>query len=127
MFHVTRFVPPQKTMKYKDPNPNCKCGNPRRPGGRYCYVCHAEKQKAYRERMKNERVDTSGMLAQAVRDFKRKLVMKTMREEGGNLTRTAFRLGVHRNTMNRLMFELGLNAKQVRTWLREDSREEVAA
>lgn len=35
-------------MKYKAKSTMCGCGNPRRPGGRYCNACHAAAQKKAR-------------------------------------------------------------------------------
>jgi DNA-binding NtrC family response regulator len=55
---------------------------------------------------------------EAVRQFKKKYVLEAIKEERGNFLRAARRLEIHRNTVTRVMQEVGLNSKQVREYLR---------
>ncbi len=112
-------------MKYRAPNPNCKCGQPRRPHGRYCQACHAAKQKVYRARMRAE--IKGSVYAEAVRKAKMRILLAAIREERGNLCAAAVRLGIHRNTISRAMREVGLTAQQVKQYIREDALKKEAA
>lgn len=48
---------------------------------------------------------------QAVRDFKKRLVLKAMEESGGNYTRAARQLGLHPNYLHRLIRNLDLKTQ----------------
>lgn len=58
---------------------------------------------------------------EAVKQFKKKVVLEAIKEERGNMCRAARRLEIHRNTVTRLMQEVGLNSKQVREYLRRQT------
>jgi DNA-binding NtrC family response regulator len=118
MFHVQRFVTTPNAMKYKPKRNTCKCGKSRRPKGRYCADCHAEKQKEYRMAMKAD--STGNVYITSVNAFKKRLILGAIREERGNFCKAAMRLGIHRNTVNRILREVGLTSEQVRQYLRED-------
>src|SRR6185437_7490389 len=118
MFHVTHFVTTQISMNYKLAKTTCKCGNPRRPTGRYCTGCHAKKQREYRQEMKKLAEVSGTPFANAVKDFKRKLLLNSIKAEDGNLCRAAIRLGVHRNTIAYLMRELSLNKEQIQAYVK---------
>lgn len=105
-------------MKYKPTKSFCKCGNPRRPTGRYCKACHAKKQQLYRQEMKLQAREAGTPFANAVRDFKRKMLLQSIKAEDGNLCRAAIRLGIHRNTITRLMHETSLNQEQIREYMK---------
>lgn len=105
-------------MKNKPKKTTCKCGKPLRSCGRYCNACHAEKQKQYRAEMKVSAIRNGGTYLDAVREFKRNVLLKAIKQEGGNLCRVSVRLGVHRNTVNRIMREVGFSSEQVKQYLR---------
>lgn len=104
-------------MKYKPKSNTCKCGKPRRPKGRYCADCHSAKQKEYRMSMKDAM--NGNVYGAAVKAFKKKLILGAIREERGNFCRAAIRLGIHRNTVNLIIREVGLTSEQVRQYLKE--------
>jgi transcriptional regulator with GAF, ATPase, and Fis domain len=53
-------------------------------------------------------------LHEAVRAFKRELVLRMLKENGGNACRAARAMGVHRNTINWLCRELEIDLKALR-------------
>jgi hypothetical protein len=71
-----------------------------------------EKQKAESPSLLEQLADswyTAGMTVdEAVQEFKKQLMMKALRENRGNLCRTARAVGHHRNTVSRLLEELKL-------------------
>lgn len=54
---------------------------------------------------------------EAVKGFKRRMLLDAIKAEDGYLSKAALRVGVHRNTMTRLMREVGLTSQQVREYL----------
>jgi hypothetical protein len=52
----------------------------------------------------------------AVRAFKRKLLLDAVKAEKGNMCRASIRLGVARSTMTRAMREVGLSASQLKQY-----------
>ena len=52
---------------------------------------------------------------EAVREFQRAFIASALREFNGNLSKTAPRLGVHRNTLTRTMAQLELDAAAFRS------------
>jgi DNA-binding NtrC family response regulator len=115
-------------MKYKAKKTTCACGNPeRRPNG-LCKACNAEAGRTYRAKIKAMRAEVDGSpYAEAVRKAKMRILLGAIREERGNLTAAGLRLGVHRNTINRVMKEIGLTAQQVKQYIREDAPRKAAA
>jgi DNA-binding NtrC family response regulator len=81
-------------------------------------VCHAKKQREYRADVREKGIDHRGIYAEAVRGAKRRILLRAIREEGGNLTAAAISLGVHRNTVNRIMREAGLSAIEIKRYLK---------
>jgi DNA-binding NtrC family response regulator len=108
-------------MRHKPIDSYCTCGQPRRTHGRYCKDCHAAKQKTYRAEMKVSAIRNGGTYLEAVRKFKRNVLLKAIKQEGGNLCRVSVRLGVHRNTVNRIMREVGFSSEQVKQYLRSQA------
>lgn len=105
-------------MKYKERKTTCHCGNPVRPNNRLCKACHAAYQREYRAQVRECGIDHKGVYAALVKDAKRKILLSAIREERGDLTAAAIRLGVHRNTVNRIMRESGLSALDVKRYLK---------
>ena len=55
----------------------------------------------------------SGILyAEAVREFKKRFIVKVLEENKGNQCKAARELGMHRNTLCRTLSELNLDARQ---------------
>ncbi len=52
---------------------------------------------------------------EALAAFRKAFISVALRENNGNLSRTAPALGVHRNSLARFCFELGIDASQFRT------------
>ncbi len=50
----------------------------------------------------------------AVKEFKRAYLLRAIAAERGVMTREARKIGVHRNTMDRMLKELGMNSYQLR-------------
>ena len=70
----------------------------------------------------------SGLYVEAMRKAQRRVLLTAIRDEGGNLGAAALRLGVHRNTLSRLLEEVGLTGAQVKAWaLLDATKEKVAA
>lgn len=46
---------------------------------------------------------------EAVSEFQKAFIASALREDKGNLSKTAPRLGVHRNTLTRMIAQLGLD------------------
>lgn len=51
----------------------------------------------------------------AVREFKKAFICTALRENRGNVSKTAPVLGLHRNTLARICFELQLDPRSFRT------------
>ena len=56
----------------------------------------------------------------AMRRAQRRILLDAIREAGGNLGTAALRLGIHRNTLTRLLEGVGLTGAQVKAWIRQD-------
>lgn len=56
----------------------------------------------------------------------RQVVMRALRDADGNACRAAEYLGIHRNTLSRIVQQLGMNAAEVRRCIRAE-RGRVAA
>lgn len=107
-------------MKYKTPKTTCRCGNPRRPNAQNCHDCHREAQRQYRATLKEMRTGRN-VYADAVRAFKRKLLLDAVKAEG-NMCRASIRLGVARSTMTRAMREVGLTVEQVKEYSKSTTK-----
>lgn len=57
-------------------------------------------------------------LREAVRRFKRQLVLETLKHEQGHCGRTAARLGIHRNVCTRLLKDAHINTFEARRLIR---------
>ncbi len=51
---------------------------------------------------------------EAVSEFKKAFVRVVLRENAGNVTRAASALGLHRNTLSRICFELDVDVRSFR-------------
>ena len=61
---------------------------------------------------------------EAVREFKRRFILEVLSGHRGNQCKAAKELGVHRNTLSRILAELNIDPAQVRTGLRRPPRSE---
>lgn len=52
---------------------------------------------------------------EAVREFKRRFILEVLSSHRGNQCKAARELGVHRNTLSRILTELKIDPAQVRT------------
>ncbi len=60
---------------------------------------------------------------EAVREFKKAYITAALRENYGNLSQTAPRLRLHRNTLSRAIRQLGVDLKDLRAQRRPPRRE----
>lgn len=60
----------------------------------------------------------------AVRQFKRQYLLEVLRSHRGNQCKAAEELGMHRNTLSRIMAELELEVAEVRAGLKRPVRSE---
>jgi DNA-binding protein Fis len=61
---------------------------------------------------------------EAVREFKKRFLMEVLAHHRGNQCKAAKALGVHRNTLSRMIAELGINPAEIRTGLKRPVRSE---
>jgi Fis family transcriptional regulator, factor for inversion stimulation protein len=61
---------------------------------------------------------------EAVREFKRCFILEVLAGHRGNQCKAAKELGVHRNTLSRVLIELKIDPAQVRTGMRRPPRSE---
>ncbi len=61
---------------------------------------------------------------EAVREFKRRFILEVLACHRGNQCKAARELGVHRNTLSRILAELDIDPAQVRNGLRRPPRSE---
>ena len=61
---------------------------------------------------------------EAVREFKKQYLREVLVAHRGNQSKAAEELGMHRNTLSRIMTELGLNLAEVRASLKRPPRSE---
>ena len=64
---------------------------------------------------------------EAVREFKRRFILEVLSGHRGNQCKASKELGVHRNTLSRILAELNIDPAQVRTGLRRPPRSERGA
>jgi Fis family transcriptional regulator len=62
--------------------------------------------------------------AEAVREFKRRYLLTVLANNKGNQCKAAKELGVHRNTLSRIIAELEIDPAQVRNGLKRPPRSE---
>lgn len=62
--------------------------------------------------------------AEAVREFKRHYLLNVLAHNRGNQCKAAKELGVHRNTLSRIIAELNIDPAQVRSGLKRPPRSE---
>jgi DNA-binding NtrC family response regulator len=63
---------------------------------------------------------------EAVREFRRRYIQEVLRNNKGNQCKAARELGVHRNTLSRVMAELELDPAQIKLGLKRPPRGEHA-
>jgi DNA-binding NtrC family response regulator len=56
-------------------------------------------------------------LREAVKEYKYRRYLRALREERGVATKAAKRIGVHRNTINRMLRDLGMSSYELRCGL----------
>lgn len=61
---------------------------------------------------------------EAVREFKRRFLLEVLASHRGNQCKAAKELGVHRNTLSRMLAELQIDATVVRNGVRRPPRSE---
>jgi Fis family transcriptional regulator len=61
---------------------------------------------------------------EAVREFKRRFLLEVLASHKGNQCKAAKELGVHRNTLSRMLAELQIDAAVVRSGTRKPPRSE---
>jgi DNA-binding NtrC family response regulator len=63
---------------------------------------------------------------EAVREFRRRYIQEVLARHKGNQCKTARELGVHRNTLSRMMAELEMDPVQIKLGLKRPARREHA-
>lgn len=58
--------------------------------------------------------DTGILYQEALREFKKRYIMNVIRQNKGNQCKAARELGMHRNSVSRLIAELQLDIRQLR-------------
>lgn len=61
---------------------------------------------------------------EAVREFRRRYIQEVLNRNKGNQCKAARELGVHRNTLSRIMDDLKLDAAQIKLGLKRPARAE---
>ncbi len=61
---------------------------------------------------------------EAVREFKKRFLLEVLAHHRGNQCKAAKDLGVHRNTLSRMISELSLNPAEIRMGLKRPVRSE---
>ncbi len=64
--------------------------------------------------------------AEAVREFRKRFLLEVLITHRGNQCKAAEELGVHRNTLSRMIAELAIDPAEVRAGLKRPSRSERA-
>ncbi|MGC9291110.1 MAG: helix-turn-helix domain-containing protein [Acidobacteriaceae bacterium] len=64
---------------------------------------------------------------EAVREFRRRYIQEVLARHKGNQCKAARELGVHRNTLSRMMAELEMDPVQIKLGLKRPARREHAA
>lgn len=59
---------------------------------------------------------------EAVKQFKKRFVLEVLAHHKGNQCKAADELGMHRNTLSRLLTELDMDSAQIRTGIRNGMR-----
>ncbi len=67
------------------------------------------------------------MYGEALDEFKKAFISAALRENHGNLSKTAPALGLHRNTLTRICAELAIDARSFRAASRRPPRSAQAA
>lgn len=63
---------------------------------------------------------------EAVREFRRRYIQEVLRNNKGNQCKAARQLGMHRNTLSRILNELDLDPAQIKLGLKRPPRGEHA-
>jgi Fis family transcriptional regulator len=93
---------------------------------RHTNNCHASEVKVKRE-LDNLVVQmyASGITyEEAVREFRRRYIQEVLGHNKGNQCKAARELGVHRNTLSRIMADLELDRAQIKLGLKRPARSE---
>lgn len=61
---------------------------------------------------------------EAVREFKKRYLIEVLAQHRGNQCKAARELGMHRNTLSRIIAELQIDPSQIRRGLKRPSRSE---
>jgi DNA-binding NtrC family response regulator len=61
---------------------------------------------------------------EAVREFRRRYIQEVLRNNKGNQCKAARELGMHRNTLSRIMTDLALDPVQIKLGLKRPARGE---
>ena len=75
----------------------------------------AEREEALKDQLENliDQLYSSGILySEAVREFKKKFIVKVIKENRGNQCKAGRELGMHRNTLNRTITGLQIDMKE---------------
>jgi DNA-binding NtrC family response regulator len=64
------------------------------------------------ESLVSEMIERRIYLGEAVNEFERKFIQSALTKTGGNQTKAAVFLGVHRNTLSRKIVQLKLNGRR---------------
>ena len=81
-----------------------------------------ERQRRYRQEMREVSAEAGGVFAEEMRKAMRRILLRAIREAGGNLCVAAIELGIHRNTLGRMLKEIGLTGAQVKAWAGASAR-----
>ena len=65
--------------------------------------------------------------AEALRQFKRRYLLEVLAHHKGNQCKAAEELGMHRNTLSRMLSELDMNSAEIRTGIRNGMRRPPAS
>ena len=65
--------------------------------------------------------------AEALRQFKRRYLLEVLAHHRGNQCKAAEELGMHRNTLSRILTELEMDSAQIRTGIRNGMRRPPAS
>ena len=65
--------------------------------------------------------------AEALRQFKRRYLLEILAQHKGNQCKAAEELGIHRNTLSRMLSELEMDSAQIRVGIRNGMRRPPAS
>jgi Fis family transcriptional regulator, factor for inversion stimulation protein len=71
--------------------------------------------KVQLENLTRQMYRTGTTYPEAVREFQRSFILTVLQDQGANQCKAAARLGIHRNTLRRVLHDLGLDIRLIRT------------